>query len=251
MIFRYSSGITIATLGERPVAGPALTRHLSRPTPACSAGRRPAAAIDSCRNTLLRHRSFSIAGDSPRRTSIHSHSIINRPPKPARLKGLAVIEKSLYRRSYRQKNRPFAGAGLRGIGISSISTSHTYLETALQSHSVAVAVAHDNVRHASNARFRIDLRPDRTVHRSSAVVAQPGWISMNVKMNVAIASFCSSIAKCPASSRWTSASGRSRLKAVAPAATKEGSLRPHTTSVGGLCSRSHACHAGYNATFVR
>lgn len=55
----------------------------------------------------------------------HSHSIINRPPKPVWLKGLAVIEKSLYRRSYRQKSRPFASAGLRGIGISSISTHHT------------------------------------------------------------------------------------------------------------------------------
>ena len=30
----------------------------------------------------------------------------------------------------------------------------------------------------------------------------------------------------------------------------EGSFRPQTTSVGGLCSRSHACHAGYEATFV-
>ncbi|WP_407852623.1 hypothetical protein [Burkholderia gladioli] len=66
-----------------------------------------------------------LAGDSPRRTRFHSHSIINRSPKPAWLKDLAVIEISLYRRFYRQKSRPFAGAGLRSIGISSISTHHT------------------------------------------------------------------------------------------------------------------------------
>ena len=31
----------------------------------------------------------------------------------------------------------------------------------------------------------------------------------------------------------------------------EGSFRPQTTKIGGLCSRNHACHAGYEATFVR
>jgi hypothetical protein len=34
---------------------------------------------------------------------------------------LALIDMGLYRRFYRQKNMPFAGAGLRGIGPSSIS----------------------------------------------------------------------------------------------------------------------------------
>jgi hypothetical protein len=46
----------------------------------------------------------------------HSHSIINNPPNPAWLKGLAMIEKGLYRRFYRQENTPFAGAGFGTIG---------------------------------------------------------------------------------------------------------------------------------------
>ena len=45
------------------------------------------------------------------RVNPHSHSIINRPPKPAWLKDLAVIDMGLYRRFYRQKRRSFAGAG--------------------------------------------------------------------------------------------------------------------------------------------
>lgn len=40
----------------------------------------PAIATDSCRDVFLykstRYGCFSIAGDSPRRTSIHSHSIV-------------------------------------------------------------------------------------------------------------------------------------------------------------------------------
>ncbi|MGH8788416.1 MAG: hypothetical protein ACREYA_25455 [Cupriavidus necator] len=39
------------------------------------------------------------------------HSIINRPPKPAWLKGLAVIDVGPYHRFYRQLRRGFAGAG--------------------------------------------------------------------------------------------------------------------------------------------
>ncbi|MBU9384366.1 hypothetical protein [Burkholderia gladioli] len=49
---------------------------------------------------------------------------------------------SLYRRFYRQKNTPFAGAGLRGIGSSSTSFDHTGLTTALQLPEV------DALRHA-------------------------------------------------------------------------------------------------------
>jgi hypothetical protein len=48
-----------------------------------------------------------------------------------------------------------------------------------------------------------------------------------------------------------SLSGRSRLNASAPGAMNEGSFRPQTTKVGGLCRRNQACHAGYEATFVR
>lgn len=40
----------------------------------------------------------------------HSHSIINRPPKPMWLKGFSVIDRGLYRRSYRQKHTSFASA---------------------------------------------------------------------------------------------------------------------------------------------
>lgn len=40
----------------------------------------------------------------------HSHSIINKTPKPAWLKGLAVIDMGHYRRFYRQKRTSFAGA---------------------------------------------------------------------------------------------------------------------------------------------
>ena len=36
----------------------------------------------------------------------------------------------------------------------------------------------------------------------------------------------------------------SRLNALAPGAVNDGSLAPQATSVGGLCSRSHACHFG-------
>lgn len=39
------------------------------------------------------------------------HSIINGPPKPAWLKGLAWIDMGLYRRFYRHDHRPFAGTG--------------------------------------------------------------------------------------------------------------------------------------------
>lgn len=48
-------------------------------------------------------------------------SIINKPRRPAWLKGFSVIDMGLYRRSYRQKRTSFADAGLRGIGLSSIS----------------------------------------------------------------------------------------------------------------------------------
>ena len=62
----------------------------------------------------------------------HSHSIINGSRKSAWLNGLAVIDMSLYRRFYRQENTPFAGAGWRGIGSSSISFNHTEQGAELQ-----------------------------------------------------------------------------------------------------------------------
>jgi hypothetical protein len=55
-------------------------------------------------------------------TKNHSpHSIIKSSRKSAWLKGLTVIDMRLYRSFYRQGNTPFAGAGLRGIGLSSIA----------------------------------------------------------------------------------------------------------------------------------
>ena len=69
----------------------------------------------------------------------HSHSMINRPPKPAWLKDLAVIDMGLYRRFYRQKRRSFAGAGDGAIcggatfsTLSSIKCKHTEKRTAPQ-----------------------------------------------------------------------------------------------------------------------
>ena len=54
----------------------------------------------------------------------HSHSIINKPSKPAWLKDLAVIGMCLYRRFYRQTRSSFAGARDGAIcGAATFSTS--------------------------------------------------------------------------------------------------------------------------------
>lgn len=53
----------------------------------------------------------------------YSHSIINRPPKPAWLKGLAVINIGRYRHFYRKKRASFAGAGDGAIcGAATLAT---------------------------------------------------------------------------------------------------------------------------------
>lgn len=57
------------------------------------------------------HRRQVALAMQPSAGGVHSHSIINKPPKPAWLKDLAVIDVGLYRRFYRQKRRSFAGAG--------------------------------------------------------------------------------------------------------------------------------------------
>src|SRR5580704_9959520 len=82
-------------------------------------------------------------------------------------------------------------------------------------------------------------------------IGQTECLARNARMRLAISSFFSSRAKWPASRRWISASGTSRLNASPPGAMNEGSFRPQTTKVGGLCSRNQACHAGYEAMFVR
>src|SRR5882757_1596286 len=95
-----------------------------------------------------------------------------------------------------------------------------------------------------------NLRGPRTCSHD-VPIGQAGCLARKPRMRRAISSFFSSRAKWPASSRCSSASGRSRLYASAPGAMNEGSFRPQTTKVGGLCSRNHACHPEYEATFVR
>src|SRR6185295_1483253 len=68
--------------------------------------------------------------------------------------------------------------------------------------------------------------------------------SRNRIMYLAMSTACSSTAKWPASIRWSSAFGRSRRYAVAPAGTKAASFLPQTMSVGGCCFRRNACQAG-------
>ena len=69
-------------------------------------------------------------------------------------------------------------------------------------------------------------------------------LAKNARMRLAISSFFSSKAKWPASSRWISASGRSRSIRFRTGSDERGIVPPQTTEVGGLCSRNHACHAG-------
>ena len=41
------------------------------------------------------------------------------------------------------------------------------------------------------------------------------------------------------------------LERLRTGSDERGMFRPPATRTGGLCSRNHACHAGYEATFVR
>jgi len=41
------------------------------------------------------------------------------------------------------------------------------------------------------------------------------------------------------------------FKRLSPGSDERGIVPSQTTKVGGLCPRSHSCHAGYEATFVR
>ena len=67
-----------------------------------------------------------------------------------------------------------------------------------------------------------------------ATMGQTKCLAKNARTKLAMSSFFSSKAKWPASNRWISASGRSRLNASPPGAINEGSFRPQTTRVGGL-----------------
>lgn len=94
----------------------------------------------------------------------HSHSIINKPRKSAWLKGLALIDIGPYRRFYRQGNTPFPGAGLRGIGSSSISFNHT--EQGAELHPLA-----SRCDSAYESFFRPIMRCD----------AEPKWLPLQRK----------------------------------------------------------------------
>ena len=96
--------------------------------------------------------------------STHSHSIINKPRKSAWLKGLALIDIGPYRRFYRQGNTPFPGAGLRGIGSSSISFNHT--EQGAELHPLA-----SRCDSAYESFFRPIMRCD----------AEPKWLPLQRK----------------------------------------------------------------------
>jgi hypothetical protein len=67
---------------------------------------------------------------------------------------LALIDMGFYRRFYRQKNTPFAGTGLRGIGSSSIRFNPTELATAPQRPQA------DALRHAPRLAGSRDVRSD-------------------------------------------------------------------------------------------
>ena len=94
----------------------------------------------------------------------YSHSIINKPRKSAWLKGLALIDIGPYRRFYRQGNTPFPGAGLRGIGSSSISFNHT--EQGAELHPLA-----SRCDSAYESFFRPIMRCD----------AEPKWLPLQRK----------------------------------------------------------------------
>ena len=104
---------------------------------------------------------FLTAEDSPERTFNHSHSIINKTPKPAWLKGMAVIDMGPYRRFYRQKRRSFAGAGDGEIcGEATFSTS--------------LSIRHKHIRPANALDHRSPSCCKRT---SSRLTAQGGRTS--------------------------------------------------------------------------
>ena len=63
----------------------------------------------------------------------HSHSVINRPSKPAGLKDLAVTDMGLYRRFYHQKRTSFAGAEDGAIcGVGTLTAPSTSTERILK-----------------------------------------------------------------------------------------------------------------------
>src|SRR5262249_32308636 len=72
----------------------------------------------------------------------------------------------------------------------------------------------------------------------------------NSRIASAISSQCVSRAKCPVSKNATLPCLMSRLNASAPAATKNGSVLPHTASSGGWCWRKYTWNFGYMSTLL-
>ncbi len=84
--------------------------------------------LNSCRTTSQRYTDIiwrshkrqrpygrCLSDESPGKKWLHSHSIINKPPEPAWLRGFVVIAMEPYRHFYRQSRRAFADAGDRSI----------------------------------------------------------------------------------------------------------------------------------------
>jgi hypothetical protein len=124
-------------------------------------------------------------------------------------------------------------------------------------HAVGVVVREPKeVKRLSRIRLTASITPASrlsTVKRCAIAGRQTDarvyrCLAKNLKIGPAISSFLSSKAKCPASSKWISASRRSRLNLSPLAAMNDGSFRLQTTKVDDLCARSHVRHAGYEAT---
>src|SRR5262245_8428732 len=98
----------------------------------------------------------------------------------------------------------------------------------------------DDLQGEHHASRRVSLR-------RGALTSTP---SRKSRMATAISSQCVSSAKCPVSKSVTVAFLMSRLKASAPAGTKNGSPLPHTASSGGWCRRKYSWNFGYISTLL-
>src|SRR5271166_5817073 len=73
----------------------------------------------------------------------------------------------------------------------------------------------------------------RISRRESRQLGFANLRTRNSRIAVAISRAWVSSAKWPVSKKWISASGLSRVKALAPAGRKNGSVLPHTARIGG------------------
>src|SRR5262249_54789 len=84
-----------------------------------------------------------------------------------------------------------------------------------------------------------ELLQDDGAHDSCSFEETLYWGTRKSRMAGAISAAWVSSAKCPVSSRRTTASGMSRLNASAPAGRKKGSWRPQVASNGGRSVRKY------------